>query len=75
MIVLGRFFLFAVLRCAHPIEILREPIAHSGEFIWSQNACLFQMPRCAAHFNQMQRVDDSCAAAGRDAEDSLRILE
>ena len=33
------------------------------------------MPRGAAYFNQVQRVDDSGAAAWGDAEDGLREFE
>ena len=74
MIVLGSLFLLAVFRFAHPIEVLREPIAHSAEF-FGANAGLLKVPRRAAHFNQMQRIDDAGTTAGRDAEDGLGVIE
>ena len=73
MVVFCSFFLFAVLRSAHPIEVLREPIAQPAEFHGSKDAGLLQVARGAAHFNQVQRIDDAGATAGRDAKDGLRI--
>src|SRR5262249_27092357 len=75
MIVLGVPFLFAVRMSGHPFDVVGKPFFDRGQIRAAQASGLAHHFDCATDFDQMDCVDNTCAAAGCDAMDRLGVLK
>ena len=75
MVVLRRGFLAAVLAGEHPVEVIGKPFPHAGRDFRREGGRFLQRGDGHGDFDQVKRVDDADAAAGRNSGDGLGVVQ